>query len=307
MSLLPKIDVITRTRSRPQLLRRCLESILAQTHPDWHWIVINNGDPEPVTLLLQEYAEPLANRALLLHHDEACAIGKLTNLAIRAGSSELITLLDDDDTWQPNFLSATAARLTTEKIHPSVKGVCTLSRCLHEHFDEQGNYTVQKEYLFNPHLRNIHLAALAAVNQFPPNAFVYERSAYEAIGPYDETFPVLDDWDFNLRFNLQFNIDVIPEMLSNYHLRPASAPSALSNTVTAQENLHRFYEGLIINHHLREDLRSGKNGLGTLLANAGTRRITQFMLHTQQKKLEHMSDKIGKIDARTKRLKSELL
>ena len=300
------VDVITRTKNRPRLLLRCLESLLAQSYSHWHWVVVNNGDTEPVESLLREYASALAGRITLIPFGEAGLLGKLTNVGIAGSANSLITLLDDDDTWQPRFLEATVPRLTTDRLHDSVRGVCTLSNCILEKVDAEGLISVIREYPFNPYLRNIHLASLAAVNQFPPNAFVYERRALMEVGGYNEDLPVLDDWDFNLRFNLKFNIDVVYEYLSNYHLRPETEAGDMANTVTAKENLHRFYEGVIMNQHLRADLAQGRTGLGTLLAQANTRRVAESLLHTQRKKLEHMSDKIGKINARTQFIKNQL-
>ena len=300
------VDVITRTKNRPLLLRRCLESLLSQNYVHWHWVVVNNGDAEPVGSLLREYAGALAGRVTLIAFSDPGLLGKLTNVGIAASGNPLITLLDDDDTWHSRFLESTVPRLTTERLHDSVRGVCTLSNCIHEKVDGEGRISVIKEYPFNPHLRNIHLASLAAVNQFPPNAFVYERRALVEVGGYNENLPVLDDWDFNLRFNFKFNIDVVYESLSNYHMRPETEVGEMANTVTAKENLHRFYEGVILNQHLRADLAAGRMGLGALLAMANTRRVVESLLHTQRKKLEHMSDKIGKINARTQTIKSKL-
>ena len=300
------VDVITRTKNRPALLRRCLQTLLGQSHPHWHWVIVDNGEPGPVEKLLGEFAGVLAGRVTLVAHREAGLLGRLTNVAIAHSQHELIAVLDDDDTWEPRFLEATSHRLGAGKLHPSVRGVCTLSTCIHEVWDEAGGCSVVKQFPFNAHLRNVHLASLAAVNQFPPNAFVYERAALREVGLYNEELPVLDDWDFNLRFNHLYNIDVIYEPLSNYHLRP-QAGGDLANTVTAKENLHRFYEGVILNQHLREDLALGRSGLGTLLAQAATRRVAESLLLNQRKKLESMSDKIGKIDARTHLLKDRLL
>ena len=307
MMLAPTIvDVITRTKNRPRLLRRCLESLLSQNYVHWHWVVVNNGEAEPVASLLREYAESLGGRVTLIEFLDPGLLGKLTNVGIAGSGNPLITLLDDDDTWHPRFLEAMVPRLTSDRLHDSVRGVCSLSTCIHEKVDAEGLISIIKEYPFNPHLRNIHLASLAAVNQFPPNAFVYERRALGEIGGYNEDLPVLDDWDFNLRFNLKFNIDVVYEYLSNYHMRPETEVGEMANTVTAKENLHRFYESVILNQHLRDDLAAGQMGLGALLAMANTRRVVESLLHTQRKKLEHMSEKIGKINARTQMIKSKL-
>lgn len=300
------VDIITRTKNRPRLLRRCLETLLSQEYGHWHWVVVNNGDSEPVEKLLGEFSGALAGRVTLIPFAEPVMLGKLTNVGIAGSHNPLITLIDDDDTWHPEFLGKTIRRLTADRVHESVRGVCSLSNCIHETCDDDGRISILKEFPFNPDLRNVHLANLAAVNLFPLNAFVYERGALEEVGLYNEQLPVLDDWDFNLRFNFKYNIDVVYEPLSNYHIRPNAEAGVMANTVTLQENLHRFYEGLILNQHLREDLRLGRTGLGMLLAQATTRRVAESLLRNQRKKLDRMSDKIGKIDARTHFLKDTL-
>jgi hypothetical protein len=161
-----------------------------------------------------------------------------------------------------------------------------------------------KEKAFNPELVSVKLFQLASVNQFTVNAFVYERAAYEAIGPYREDLPVLDDWEFNLRFLRQFDILVVPEALANYHVRPdAAEDSEDANTLTAGEQLHKFYEARIANQHLRDDLDRGEIGFGFLMNLAAGHRTSIDLARDLRRKMLSVSAKVGKIDARTKELK----
>ncbi|MFZ4768279.1 MAG: hypothetical protein ACOYMN_25310, partial [Roseimicrobium sp.] len=58
---------------------------------------------------------------------------------------------------------------------------------------------------------------------------------------------------------------------------------------------------------LREDFRTGRPGLGQLLAQAALTRETHNRLHTHESRLKAIGDKTGKIDARTKELKDKLV
>ena len=43
------VAIITRTKDRPLLLRRAVESVLGQTHADWVHVIVNDGgDPAAV-------------------------------------------------------------------------------------------------------------------------------------------------------------------------------------------------------------------------------------------------------------------
>ena len=46
---------------------------------------------------------------------------------------------------------------------------------------------------------------------------MFSKKAFDQIGGFDETLPVLGDWDFNIRFLEKFEIGLIRENLANYH------------------------------------------------------------------------------------------
>ena len=297
----PRVAIITRTMDRPQLLRRAMESVLAQSFEDWTWVVVNSGAPGPVDALLEAHGSALEGRVQTVALDGPGPIGKASNAGIDASESELIVLLDDDDTWAPDFLEKAVGALDARPV-PEARGVVTQSLRINE--EPQGDSMVAiEEKPFNPDLASLKLFQLASVNQFTVNSFVYEREAYEAIGPYREDLPVLDDWEFNLRFLRRFDIVVVPEPLANYHVRPAGTEGAAANTLTAGEQLHKFFEARIANQHLRYDLDRGEMGFGFLMNLAAGHRTATDLTRELGRKIRSVSTKVGRIDSRTKQMK----
>lgn len=301
-----RVAIITRTMDRPQLLRRCLASLLEQTCADWHWYVVTPAPHDGVTALLAEHSAALAGRATVLPYaqPQAGMRGLPLNHGILNSASELITILDDDDTWEPRFLEAMLAVLDRAPGTLAAGAVCQ-TRVIEESSVSEG-LTPLREYVLNPHLRSLTLAQLAVVNQFCIHAFLYRRAALEAVGLYPEDYPVLEDWHFNLRFLRRHDVVVLPEPLTRYHQRPLVTGSSEANSLFGEVDAHKFYESKLINEHLRADLDAGRAGLGHLLAAAAQNRLLQDRLHTLQGKIRTISEKTGKIDARTKEMKSTL-
>lgn len=304
---MPRVTIITRTVDRPVLLARALQSILAQTFTGWHWIVVDSSTGDSAAELISRHEHKLKGRVTHLRFTNPVPgmRGTAINAGINASQGELITLLDDDDTWEPRFLEKMIAALD-RGTHPNARGVVCRTLCIEESSVESG-LKVERTYELNPDLCNITLGSLAVVNRFCTHAFLYQRDALNSVGLYPEDYPVLEDWHFNLRFLLQYEIIVVPEFLTNYHLRITETSDAQANSQTAELNDHKYHEARLINEALREDIRTGKPGLGLVLAHAAMLRETKDSLHRHEGRLKSIGDKSGKIDARTKELKDRLL
>jgi glycosyltransferase involved in cell wall biosynthesis len=257
------VAIITRTKNRPLLLRRCLLSVAQQTFGDYVQVIVNDGgDPAVVEACINE---TLAQRSKIqvVHHPVSLGLGAATNSGIKHSDSLQIALLDDDDTWDTTFLEVMTSKLAVRK-RASVGGVVCQTRIVREAMDNDVVTYVGTED-FNPELRELLLLQLAAKNRFSPNAFLYERRCIEKVGLYREDLPALDDWDFNLRFLYEFDIDVCPKPLANWHWRTGSgAPQ----TMSAGNGDHQFYKNHLRNEWLREDMRNGRPGRGFLVAMA---------------------------------------
>ena len=261
----PRVAVITRTRDRPLMLRRAIESVLGQTFADWVHVIVNDGgDPVPVNLLAAEYAAAYRGRLQLLHNPRSTGMQNASNQAIRASSSDFLTIHDDDDSWAPTFLEACVNYLEPRGAGDPVQGVVANTVWIFEEIDVHGRIVERWRTDF-PACESLRLAEVAGENRFPPIAFLYRRRVHEAIGYFNELFSVLGDWDFNLRFLMRYDIGVVPERLARWHWRTQGSGSAYGNSSTAGLAVHKEMNARLFNHYLRQDLESGRIGLGFLM------------------------------------------
>lgn len=285
MTSLPaaRVAVITRTKNRPVTLRRALSSVSRQSFRDFLWVVINDGgDADPVDMIAAS-ARQTGLRVVVVHNPESRGMEAASNTGIRSCDSEFLVIHDDDDTWDPEFLAATTAFLEAE---PLYAGVVTHSTRIDEVI-EGDEIRVIRRTPWNPHLLSVYLIEMARVNSFPPISFLFRRSVLSEIGLFDESLPVLGDWDFHLRFLAARDIGVIARALAFYHHRENTV-GVYGNSVYDGISKHIRYDALLRNRMLRRDLANGRLGLG-LLVNLARTQNGLSMLET----LMHVVRRIG--------------
>lgn len=248
-----KVAVITRTKNRVIMLSRAARSVSSQTFRDFVWVVVNDGgDPTEVDRLVDLYRGSMPE-VIVVHHEVNKGMEAASNAGISACSSEFIVIHDDDDTWEPTFLERTVGFLEQDSKVP-FGGVVTAITHVDEVMTDKEVIIRGRKPWHPTHsaypVGAIQIADLCVINQFAPIAFLFRRSVYEEIGGYDESLPVLGDWEFNLRFLAKHDIAAVPDFLANYHHRPASTNS-YGNSVLAGALSHVAYDAILRNRILR--------------------------------------------------------
>ncbi|MDQ0492733.1 glycosyltransferase family 2 protein [Paenibacillus brasilensis] len=249
-----KVSVVVRTKDRPLLLKRAIDSILSQTYTDWEIVLVNSGeDKDLIESIMHDFKSKSSNDIILLHINTNLHIDELINLGVSKSSGYYVTLLDDDDTWAPSFLEECILLLDENE---GVDGAVTQTTIIEETLE--GNKTrFIKSYVFNNRLRRIYGWKIARCNLFTTNSFVYKREAYDKIGGYRKDIPLLGDWEFNMRFYLKYKIGVIPKPLANYHKRidvVNRGKGFYSNTSLTR---HLIYDRIIRRKYLKQGLSKG--------------------------------------------------
>lgn len=263
-----RVAVVTRTKDRPLLLERAMQSLAGQSFEDFHWVVVNDGGASAPVDRVVARARSIGLRTTVVHHPLSLGMEAASNAGIAAAASEFVAIHDDDDTWHGDFLAATVAFLDEGS---QWGGVVTGTMRIDERLGAAGVKEVRRRP-FNPGLHAVHLSEVAEINPFPPISFLYRRSAYETVGPYDSSLPVLGDWEFNLRFLTRFDIGVVHRPLANYHWR-VGEKGGYGNSVSGGVDRHVQWDAVVRNRLLRRDLETGTLGLGHLVA-AGRRQTT---------------------------------
>lgn len=252
----PTVAVLVRTKDRPRFLRRALANIAEQTFTDYTVCVINDGGDEPATRAILQ-ASPLAHLLegdaprLMLLTTGGGNMEAASNARLAATDSEFVAIHDDDDLWAPEFLERTVGALRA-----SDALICS-TRVVERYEREtpEGEFEVYEERIFHDGLPGFGLQFLYRTNRAVPIGILYRRRLHELVGPYDESLPVVGDWEFNLRAAAVTEVLLVDEPLAYWSLRP-EADGAEANSVQRQAE-HARFDASVRARAIRDDLQSG--------------------------------------------------
>jgi hypothetical protein len=123
----PRLTIAIPTYNRAGLLKKALESALAQTAPDIQILVSDNGSTDGTQALLAAYDDPRLRRVRL---ETTIPRNEHGTFIFGIVETELVALLSDDDWIEPEF-SAEILNLYEE--HPEISFAYT--GCI-EHYDD---------------------------------------------------------------------------------------------------------------------------------------------------------------------------
>ena len=118
------ISVIVPVFNTEKYLRRCIDSILAQTYTDFELILIDDGSTDNSGLLCDEYAET-DNRIVVFHEDnkgQAVARNVGLDYVFEKENSEWIAFVDSDDCINSRYLEVLLSYAVSNNVQISVCG-----------------------------------------------------------------------------------------------------------------------------------------------------------------------------------------
>ena len=118
------ISVIVPVFNTEKYLRRCINSILAQTYTDFELILIDDGSTDNSGLLCDEYAET-DNRIVVFHEDnkgQAVARNVGLDYVFEKENSEWIAFVDSDDCINSRYLEVLLSYAVSNNVQISVCG-----------------------------------------------------------------------------------------------------------------------------------------------------------------------------------------
>lgn len=211
----PLVTVVIPTRGRPALLRRALDSVLAQTLGDLEIVVVVDGpDPETENMLGAE-----ADPRLQIHLNASSMGGAAArNVGVRHGRGTWIALLDDDDIWLPEKLERQIRHLgaRTEDVLSFTR---LIARAPHGDYRWPRRAPMLEEpvseYLFARSSLFAGEAGIQTSTVVVPRALALQH-------PFDETLTRLQDTDWVLRVvGAGARLDFYPEVLTIWHIEEA--------------------------------------------------------------------------------------
>lgn len=202
----PVVSVVMPTHNRAGLLRRAVDSVLAQTMGAWECIIIDDASSDDTAGLLQRLCAGDARfRAQRMQQHSGNTMARASGCDLVRG--EFIAILDDDDWWESSKLQK---QVEAMRQHPGAAWSYHGAQLISINGPGPAEHVV--------HNRDF-LERLLEYNWLRHSSMMIRREAFEAIGGYDRRLARAADWDLVIRLTLRYGRDaivVLPDLLVNY-------------------------------------------------------------------------------------------
>ena len=217
----PRVSVILPTHNRAPLLREAIESVLAQTFFDWELVVVDDGSTDGTTESVRLLAEKVGRIRYL--RQEKKGVSAARNRGVAEASGEWVAFLDDDDLWLPEKLEK---QLAFASQHPE----CGFLYGRADVVDEEGQ-TVASTPSGSP---KTTLEGLVQENTIPILTVLVRKSLIQAVGGFDESLDVAEDYDLWLRLTRETSFGFQNEQLGTYRERFRIVPETAARHYQAK-------------------------------------------------------------------------
>jgi glycosyltransferase involved in cell wall biosynthesis len=181
------ISIVLPTYNRSELLRRAVESVVAQEYTYWELVIVDDGSADDIPALLSQLAS-LDERIVVVTQPHR-GVGAARNSALSSATGDIICYLDDDNTMEPLWLKAVAWAFERQPGLELLYG----ARVMDVDESDDLNRTLFPTIRFEPFDRRrleaanfIDLGVIAHLSTLPDVTF-------------DESLEALGDWDLLLR------------------------------------------------------------------------------------------------------------
>lgn len=211
--LRPRFSIIMPTfNSPPAFLVKALESVQAQTYPDWELLAVDDGSTDPTTLaILGDFAtrDPRIKPTFLPVNG---GIAAASNVALGQASGDYIALLDHDDELAPHALHAFAHAIDRA---PQADWLYSDE----DKIDEGGH---RSSPFFKPDWSPAYFLSC----MYSCHLGVYRTSLAKSLGGFRSQYDFAQDYDLALRFAAATpHIVHIPDILYHWRMLPQSTAS----------------------------------------------------------------------------------
>jgi glycosyltransferase involved in cell wall biosynthesis len=232
---MPSVSVLMAVYNGERHLASAIDSILAQTHPDFEFIIVDDGSTDRSGEIIRRYADP---RIRLITLDQNAGLSPALNAGLQTVTTPLVARQDADDFSEPTRL---ARQLTVMRARPSLALLGSRATVMTERGVSTGTVW-----------RPVGAASIRWYglfdNPFAHTSVMFKTSVVrDELGGYDPSFdPFSQDWALWCRLMERHDVDNLADRLVRYRVVPSSIIGALDGK--DEEHRYRQRFGEIIRH-----------------------------------------------------------
>jgi glycosyltransferase involved in cell wall biosynthesis len=209
MAVVPRISVITATLNRGAMLRRAIESVLAQGPDGVEHIIVDGVSRDGTLEMLREYPH------LTVISEPDRGVYDAWNKGLRRASGELICILNSDDEIPPGAFAQARATLSMYPNLDLISGAAEL--CRQDADGRARRFLVDDARILDLREQNVGPGTPL------PNARYLHRKLVKRIGFFDDRCSLVADRDYFLRVVVSKALNItIAAPLYRYHYHDQS-------------------------------------------------------------------------------------
>lgn len=231
----PRVSIILPAYNRETLVARAIDSVLAQTYPDFELIIVDDASKDGTRAVLEQYRDHPKVRLILSDVNRGGSGAR--NLGIEAATGELIAFQDSDDVWLPHKLAAQVAALDA---NPKA-GLCYCGSLFSE--------GTRSYYIPEPVFARLDgdmSREILRRNTTSTQVLVIRREALDKAGHFDATLKRFQDWDLMIRVAQVTEFVFLPEPMVIIFATPGNISSVVANDAISRAAILAKYEHLFI-------------------------------------------------------------
>ena len=190
-SAINSISVIIPTYNRGNIIGRALDSVFNQSHSPCEIIVVDDGSTDNTA----EIVKKLYPEVKYLYQSHT-GVSKARNRGVKNTNCNWIAMLDSDDAWHKDKLDIQSMLLNDNPEY------------LIAHTDE---IWIRNDVRVNQ--RKKHQKRGGHIFQYclplcvmSPSSVIMDKALFEDVGPFNETYPVCEDYDLWLRICAKYPV-----------------------------------------------------------------------------------------------------
>jgi GT2 family glycosyltransferase len=205
----PLVSIIVRTKDRPKLLKKALQSIYAQTYRPIEVALVNDGGCRLDIGELKAILHDVRLNYIRLEQNRGRA--HAGNIGLENTSGEYIGFLDDDDELYLDHLKVLTAKLvnSTLKIaHTDAEVVFV---------DISGEDEIVEKFKYEYYSQDFSPEMLLIQNYIPFMCLLFNRSVFHSdYVRFDESFEIFEDWKILIKLSEKYWFEHIKKITARY-------------------------------------------------------------------------------------------
>ena len=261
----PLISVVIPTYNRLDLLRQAIESVVAQTYPNWELIVVDDGSTDSTADHLTSLT---AFPVRYLRRSHTGNVAATRNAGAYAANGRYLAFLDSDDLWHRSKLEVQMAQMLGA-------GVSWSYTC-YDLIELDGGHVPFRGCGWKPFTGHIAEAVLSTEASIAISTLVVATDLFNQVGGFDEDARInfREDYELVVRLALAGATLAVSACLASVREHPGRATRGLANAVPFVTTAYAYTKVLPL-LPAKELVRVARRRRAYHLAEAGSRYLAE--------------------------------